>query len=225
MRAISLLALATLALPGAHADALLSELVAKDFAAPRVAFDVEFQHEGQVFQAEVDATRPEGERMVIKSPDASQWPEDFEKVVERMDKNAEGAIWCDEFIDAVPDDAERVDGAAGTATYVFTPKPEPGADGTERKLFGKLVATLVVEPETLTVQSYQLHLPEPTKPHFLAKIETFQLFVECQPHESGNSHFTRFDMDIVGSAMGNDFGQVERRRVANLRPAEFADGE
>lgn len=223
MRAISLLALATLALPSAFADTLLSELVSKEFAAPRVAFDVEFQHEGQDFQAEIDATRPEGQRMVIKSPDASQWPEDFDKVVERMDKNAEGAIWCDEFLDAVPEDAERVDGAAGTATYVFTPKPEPGADGTERKLFEKLVATLVVEPETLTVQSYQLHLPEPTKPHFLAKIETFSLFVECQPHESGNSHFTRFDMDIAGSAMGNDFGQVERRRVSNLRPPAFAD--
>ncbi|MEM1149866.1 MAG: hypothetical protein AAGI03_04815 [Pseudomonadota bacterium] len=221
MRVISLLALASVTLPHAHADALLGELREKAFDAPVLAYDVEFDHAGQTFQAEVDATRPEGERMAVTSPAETEWPEDFDRVLERMDKSAGGAIWCDEFIEAMPEAVDRVDGEADTATYVFTPEPEPGADGAERKLFEKLVATMVVDPETLTVQSYQLHLPEPTKPHFLAKIETFSLFVDCQPHESGNSHFTRFDMDIAGSAMGNDFNQVERRRVSNLRPPEF----
>ncbi|MEM9739605.1 MAG: hypothetical protein AAF829_07015 [Pseudomonadota bacterium] len=221
MRAISLFALAALTLPHAHADAVLADIMAKEFVSPQVAFDVEFLHEDQTIEAEVDATRPEGERMIVTSPDASEWPENFDAILERMDKNAEGAIWCDEFLDAVPEKVDRIEGADGLATYVFTPEPEIGADGSERKLFEKLVATLVVEPDSLTVQSYQLHLPEPTKPHFLAKIETFSLFVECQPHESGNSHFKRFDMDIVGSAMGNSFDQMERRRVANLRPAAF----
>lgn len=221
MRALSLLALAALALPQANADTLLSDLIAKEFATPMVAFDVAFEHEGQTFEAELDATKPEGERMVIISPDAAAWPEGFEDVVASMDKDAKGAIWCDEFLEAVPEDAERVDSDGDAATYVFTPKPEVGADGSERKLFEKLIATLVVEPETMTVQSYQLHLPEPTKPHFLAKIETFQLFVECTPHESGNSHFTRFDIDIAGSAMGNSFDQTERRRVSNLRAPAF----
>ncbi|MEO0784370.1 MAG: hypothetical protein AAFY10_01640 [Pseudomonadota bacterium] len=223
MRAISLALLALAASPLAQADELLAALQSKQFESPTVAFDVEFQFDGQTIMAEVDPTKPEGERMVVTSPDESAWPEGLADALESMDKNARGAIWCDEFVEALPDDAERVSEGDGSVTYAFTPKPEPGADGSERKLFEKLTATMVVDAGTVTVKSYQLHLPEPIKPHFLAKIETFALFVDCVPHDSGNSRFNRFDLEISGSAMGNNFDQTDKRRVANLRPAAFPD--
>ncbi|MEM1104957.1 MAG: hypothetical protein AAGH87_01095 [Pseudomonadota bacterium] len=206
----------------AHADELLQAVKDKTFQTPQATFNMAFVRDGQSFQAKVDPTQPVGARITILSPEESEWPEGFADTLAKMDENSEGAIWCDEFLAMVPDTAERTAQTDGLVTYTFTPLNEPGADRTERKLFEALVATLRIDPETETVSSYQMHLPEATKPSFFARIETFSMFVDCLAHESGNSHFTRFDLEVAGSAMGQDFSQIERRRISNVTVIDAA---
>ena len=220
MRLALLLALAaTLCLP-ASADDLLAALRGKTFDAPAMSFTTELIRDGFAAVARVDPSKPEGERFVITEPAATDWPEDFADFVEVSDQNTEGKVWCDQFLEAIPADAERVSEADGTVTYAFTPLPEEDADDTERKLFRKLSGTLVVLPDTMTISQYRLTLPEPAKPHFLAKVETFEMLAECAPAENGNSYFTRFEFQIDGSAMGQSFQQHETRVLRDLLPLD-----
>lgn len=219
MRALPLLILAaSLTLP-ASADDLLSALRSKVFDTPAMAFTTEFVVDGIEAVAKVDPSQPEGQRFVITTPAEADWPEDFAEFVETSDEKTRGDIWCSQFLEAVPDDAERTAETPEAVTYSFTPQPDEDADDTERKLFRKLVGTLVVSPDTLTITSYRMYLPAPTKPHFLAKIETFEMQAVCTPAENGNSYFTSFDLHIAGSAMGQDFEQSDSRLLRDPVPA------
>lgn len=220
MRTIAFLSLAAgLALP-ASADDLLTALRSKVFDAPAMAFTTEFTRDGFAATARVDPSQPEGGRFVVTEPAEEDWPEDFAEFVETSDQNTKGEVWCSQFLERVPADAERTAEADGSVTFAFTPEAEDDADDTERKLFRKLSGTLVVAPDTLTVTRYQLTLPEPAKPHFLARVNSFELLAECAPSENGNSHLTRFEFAIEGSAMGQSFHQQETRLLREMVPVE-----
>ncbi|MCI4644356.1 MAG: hypothetical protein MRY64_06190 [Hyphomonadaceae bacterium] len=224
MRALLFLSLAaSLALP-ASADDLLTALRNKTFDAPAMAFTAELFRDGFEAIAKVDPSQPQGQRFVVTAPGVEDWPEDFAEFVENSDENTEGEIWCNQFLEAVPENAERTAESETAVIYSFTPVPEEDADGTEQKLFRKLVGTLEVAPDTLTVTRYSLHLPAPAKPHFMAKVENFEMLAECSPAENGNSYFTRFEFRIAGSAMGQDFSQDDRRVLLDATPAGSGAG-
>lgn len=220
MRRALLLALATsLALP-ASADDLLIALRSKVFDAPAMAFTTELTRDGFAATARVDPSQPEGERFVVTQPAREDWPEKFAEFVETSDQNTEGKVWCSQFLERVPADAERASETDDAVTFTFTPEAEEDADDTERKLFRKLSGTLEVALDTLIVQRYHLTLPAPAKPHFLAKVNEFELLAECTPAENGNSYLNRFEFHIQGSAMGQSFQQQETRQLSELAPIE-----
>lgn len=215
---LPLIALTALALPlTARADALLAQIMEKRYDAPVTAFTSSFTWNETEVEALIDPTRGDGERMTILSPAKADWPEGFADYVERMDASARGEIWCSDFLANVPADAERAARNGSSVTYTFTPLPDADAENEEKKLFRKLVGTLVVDSETEVIESYQMHLPAPMKPHFMARITTFDMFVRCAPAGNGNSYSDYFTFDLSGSALGNDFAQSEERRVSELR--------
>ena len=51
-------------------------------------------------------------------------------------------------------------------------------------------------------------------------MNSFELLAECAPSENGNSHLTRFEFAIEGSAMGQSFHQQETRLLREMVPVE-----
>ncbi|MEL6386532.1 MAG: hypothetical protein AAFR00_04200 [Pseudomonadota bacterium] len=183
---------------------------------PVYAFDVEFEADGVTAIGSVDPTRPAGNRIVLTAPPRTEWSEDFAEGIAQRDREADGDIWCQNLVEQIPDTASLASDNGNSVTYTFTPVPEDGADGPEKKMFRSLVGSAVVSKTGPILESFQLHLPEPMKPHFLVKIERFSMFAECERSPDGRAYLANLNIDIAGSAMGRRFSETTAQQITRL---------
>jgi len=208
--------LLTLSLP-AYADELIARAQAVSTEGPLYNYEMTFR-DSEIGEARgaVFPTAPEGERIRLDFPAQADWTDEFADGVASLDKQTTGEIWCAEFAARIPSNAERTAEEPGSVTYSFTPVAEEDADGAERKLFGSLIATARIDPETASVQSFQLHLPASMKPNFMSRIETFSMYLECDAAPDGRAYVKQMDMEVAGSALGQSFSQETSRSITRL---------
>lgn len=196
----------------------LAAVKAASSEGPVYAFDMAYEIGDVSATGTVDPTQPEGQRITIKTPARDDWPEDFEEGVRELDKEADGDIWCADFASNIPDDAELTSEDAATLTYTFQPQPDEDADRMERRIFDSLVGTAVIAREAPDVLSFQMHLPEPMKPSFVAKITQFAMFADCTRGPDGRTYVADLTFEVAGSALGQAFNERTRQQITRLFP-------
>ena len=183
---------------------------------PLYAYEMRYEA-GEISAAgTIDPTQPEGARVTVTNPAEADWPEGFAETIAELDSEADGDIWCASLLEMVPETAGIATETRQIATYTFSPIANDDTDGPRRKLFRALIGSVTLDKVDPAVLSFQLHLPEPMKPHFLVKIERFSLFAECARAPDGRTYVARFETDLAGSAMGNRFDESERREIVRL---------
>lgn len=216
MRALLLSSLAALLASPALADDLLATARAAGAEGPLYAYEMTYATGEIEARGTVDPTAPEGERIIVTSPPQSEWPDGFAESIAALDAQTTGEIWCGQFLDAVPDTAERTSEADGKVTYTFTPQPDEDADGAERRMMGAMTGTAVLDASDGAVLSFQLHLPESVKPNMFSRIQTFNMFADCARTPDGRTYTRQMDFEISGSALGQSFAERETRTIHRL---------
>ncbi|MEO1568090.1 MAG: hypothetical protein AAFR94_02560 [Pseudomonadota bacterium] len=181
----------------------------------------EMVYETADIQAEgvVDATRPEGERIIVTAPAKSDWPEGFADGLEDLDRDADGDIWCNSLGVHVPSTVSLVEETPDRAIYSFTPNPEADADDTDKKVFRNLEATIEVDKANPAILAFSMRAPKSFKPAMVARINTFDMTVSCARAPDGRTYVSDLRVDISGSALGQAFNESTRRTILRLLPA------
>ena len=212
--------LATSIAPLATADPVLEMMRAASAEGPIYAYDMTFDDGDLVAAGRVDPTQPEGSRIQVTSPPEAEWDDDFRKGLAAIEKETKGDIWCSEFAQNIPADAKLLAQTPDLASYTFTPNPDVDADKTEKKIFKKLNATATLDKMDGAILSFKMSLPKPFKPMMVAKINTFEMDVQCKRAPDGRTYIEDFSLALEGSAMMQAFDQKMRRQITALYPTE-----
>lgn len=185
---------------------------------PVYAYDMTFESSGVSASGKVDPTQPEGQRITVDSPAREAWPDGFEEDLEELDTDADGDIWCAGFAENVPDAVTLVEETEQTATYTFVPLPGADADGTDRKVMKKLIGEITVDKTDPAILSFSMTAPKPFKPALIAKIETFDMRIQCARAPDGRTYVEEMNMAVEGSAMGQSFSESAKQAITQLFP-------
>ena len=213
--AVSCLAGLCLAGP-ASADALIEAAQARADATPLYSYEMTFLVEDTQVQSLIDPSAPVGQRIQVTSPDEESWPDGFADHIAVLDERTTGAIWCNDFAAMVPANAERTGETDDGVEFAFTPVPGEEADDMEEKIFKRLDGRAVIDPDTAGLLAYRMSLPKSFKPNMMARINSFDMVVDCTPGPDGLTHIQTFSMNLAGSALGQEFGQTDRREILRL---------
>ncbi|KCZ52141.1 hypothetical protein [Hyphomonas pacifica] len=216
-RFLTALALISLAPMPALADPLQDALAASQDG-PLYTFDLTYRDSDIEALIQVDPSRPEGERLLVLSPDKSEWSEDLTKRIEDMQASTDGDIWCHNLAEHIPDDARLVSETDKTATYTFTPLPAEDADKNEKKVTKHLTGSVVVDKIDPAILSFRMASDKPFKPVAVAKIDDFDMQIACARAPDGRTHIARMDISLSGSAMMQAFSQSDHQAISNLQP-------
>ena len=217
MSRFALLSAASLGLVStAMADPLLEMMGNMSDEGPLYSYETSFSWDDIPATARVDPSQPEGERIKILTPTESDWSDAFREELETSDASAEGDIWCTEFGEMVPSDAQVTEETDTTVTYAFTPVPQPDADRNEQKVMKQLDGTVILDRADGAVLAFRMHLPKPYKPAMVAKINRFDMDVACARSPDGRTFIEAFTFDISGSAMMQSFEQSVSRQITKL---------
>ncbi|MEL6725690.1 MAG: hypothetical protein AAFP81_14150 [Pseudomonadota bacterium] len=200
----------------AAADPLLEAMRATSNDGPKYSYETSFSWDGMSVTGTVDPSAPEGERIQVSTPAESEWSDEFRKELKKMDAETEGDIWCTEFGQMVPLDADLTTQDEGTKTFSFTPVPEPDADRNEQKMMKQLNGTVVLDKSDGAVLAFSMVLPKPYKPAMVAKINAFEMNVSCARSPDGRTFIEDFNFDISGSAMMQSFEESVSRQITKL---------
>ncbi|MEM1036217.1 MAG: hypothetical protein AAGI14_05600 [Pseudomonadota bacterium] len=200
----------------AMADPLLDQAKAVPTDGPLYSYEMGLAYGEVDLSATIDPSADVGARINVISPDKSDWPDDLEDDLARMDENADGDIWCKEFADIVPDDATKLSETDTTAIYAFTPLPDEDADDMQRKVMKKVKAEITLAKQDGAVLAYQASLPKPYKPAMIAKVNTLNIDVACERAPDGRTYIQSFLFELSGSAMMNDFDEKSTRTITRL---------
>ena len=215
-RSLALLTFACGAIGTVSADPLLEMMQAASEDGPLYAYETRFSWEDTDVTARIDPSAEAGQRIVVLSPDETEWSDDFREELVQMDSNTEGDIWCHEFAQMVPMDANVLDQSATTSTYAFTPVPEADADKTEQKLMKQLEGRVTLDKSDGAVLSFNMTLPKPYNPAMVAKINAFAMDVRCARAPDGRTFIEDFNMNVSGSAMMQSFDETVSRTITKL---------
>lgn len=212
------LPLALLALLPFHAAAgtPLEDALAAKADGPLYMFDVIIQNSDTDAMLRVDPSRPEGERLTVISPPEKDWTDDFRKLVDKMDADTDGDIWCQGFGENIPADAALVAETPTTATYTFRPQKGAKPDDLD-DVYKYLTGKVIVAKDDPAILSVEMVSERPFRPLPVAKIRTFKLNFDCSRAPDGRTHIARINVDINGSAMMKDFSESERQTITNLK--------
>ena len=215
-RSLPLCALAlALSLP-ASADPVLEMMRSLSKEGPIYAYEMTYSDAEVTANGRIDPSQPLGQRIEILSPAKSEWSDDFREGVAEMEAETDGDIWCADFAELVPADAALTSEDADSITYAFTPDPEPDADKTEQKLMKQLDGSVTLAKADGQVLAFNMVLPKPYKPAFVAKINRFEMAASCSRAPDGRTYVAEFDFDIAGSAMMQSFDERVTRSITKL---------
>jgi hypothetical protein len=207
---------ATLLAFTSNADPVLQKMRDQTKDGPVYAYEMEYTATEVTATGRVDPSQPEGSRIEVISPVEADWSEDFREGLEEMESETDGDIWCADFAETVPDNAQLVSGTDTTATYAFTPLPEEDADGIEKKLMKKIKGSITLDKQDGSILAFNMNLPKPYKPAMVAKISTFNMDAKCARAPDGRTYVSSFNMAIAGSAMMQKFEENVSRRITKL---------
>lgn len=205
----------TVSLP-ASADPVLEMMRSLSKEGPIYSYEMSYTGADVSANGVIDPSLPEGERITIYSPDESEWTKDFREGLEEMESETDGDIWCADFAEMVPVNAELTAQDDESATYAFTPVPTDEADKTEQKMMKKLDGTITLDKSDGSVLAFQMALLKPYKPAMVAKIDRFEMTVSCDRAPDGRTYLEEFNFDISGSAMMQSFEESVTRRITKL---------
>ena len=210
----SVIALATAG--AASADPILEMMRSLSKEGPVYAYEMTYQDSGITAQGMIDPSQPEGQRISVTDPDPSEWSKEFREGLEEMESETDGDIWCADFAEMVPDTAELTSETETSAIYAFTPQPEADADSTEKKMMKKLDGTVTLDKSDGSVLAFNMVLPAPYKPAFVAKINAFEMDATCARAPDGRTFVQSFNFAIEGSAMMQNFNESVSRQITKL---------
>lgn len=215
-RLFVLSAFAVSAAMSASADPLLEMMRSASKEGPIYAYEMIYSGEGVIATGKIDPSQPEGQRVELYTPEMSELSDDFREGLEEFDAESDGDIWCTDFAEMVPANAEAKSENDQTVTYAFTPVAGEDADKTEEKMMKKMNGTVTLDKADGAVLAFNMSLPKPYKPAIVAKINRFQLDAACARAPDGRTYISRFDFDISGSAMMQDFEETVSRQITKL---------
>lgn len=198
------------------ADPLLEQMRSLTSEGSKYAYEMAFETDEYQTRLKIDPSEVEGQRIDVIAPDESEWTDDFRKYINRMDANTEGEIWCQQFAEMVPQDAKATEQSTSSIAYAFTPVPEADADKSEQKLMKQMDGTVRLDKSDGAVLSFSMSLPKPFKPMIAAKIDQFEMQVDCARAPDGRTFIQRMNLDITGSAMMQKIKQIEKREITRL---------
>lgn len=200
----------------ASADPVLDMMRSLSSDGPVYSYEMSYSDADITASGLIDPSQPKGKRIEIYSPDESEWSNDFRKGIEEMDAETEGDIWCADFAEMVPGNAETVSEDAASVTYAFTPEPEADADKTEKKMMKQLNGSITLAKADGAILAFNMVLPKPYKPAMVAKINRFEMAATCDRAPDGRTYVEQFNFDISGSAMMQRFEETVSRRITKL---------
>ena len=216
MRLACLTALPLLALP-ALADTPLQRALSAPTEGPSYRFDLKIEDGLLNAEAQVDPSRPEGERLVLLSPAPGTLEGEAAKKYERLRETTSGdRIWCSTLNENIPADARLISESGEAAVYSFTPQPGEDDDKDAAKLYKHLNGRVTVSKETPSILAFELFSDKPFKPAVVARVDSFSMKVSCDYAPDGRTYIRDFKLDLSGSALMQAFDQSERREITNL---------
>ncbi len=198
------------------AETALDKMRSQTKDGPVYAYEMTYSEADMVAVGKVDPSQPEGDRIQVMSPAESEWTDDFRDGLKEFDAEADGDIWCADFAELVPEKVASLDESETTVTYAFTPQPEADADGMEKKMMKKLNGTITLDKSDGSVLAFNMKLPKPYKPAIVAKINAFEMDATCARAPDGRTFVERFDFNISGSAMMQNFSESVSRQITQI---------
>jgi hypothetical protein len=205
--------IAAFALP-AHADTRLQQAL-KTQDGPIYAYDFNFARDGDSLKMRVDPAKPIGQRVTLLSPAKEKLTENAKKMVDRVEKNSDGNIWCAQFSSFVSSDAKLASETDKTAVYSFTPKP-PNPKDQFAKAYKFLKGEVTIDKTNPQILSFSMKAPGAFKPMSVAKVDRFILTASCARAPDGRTYPTSMNMDLAAKAMMQSITQKESRQTSNL---------
>jgi len=213
--AAAALTMTALTLPAA-ADPLLEMMRTHSKDGAIYAYEMSYTDTDLTATGRIDPSQPEGQRIEIYTPERDTWSDEFEAGLAEMESETDGDIWCVDFAENVPDGADLKTETATSATYAFTPEPDAGADGTEKKLMKKIKGEVILAKADGAILGFSMTLPKPFKPAIVAKINVFNMSVGCARAPDGRTYVEDFSMTVSGSAMMQSFEESVSRKITAL---------
>ena len=183
---------------------------------PFYAYDMTYDDGNVIAMGTIDASLPEGERVIVHSPPEKEWPDGFAEGLKEIDAEADGDIWCADIEESVPAEVSLLDEDMSQAIYIFTPIAGPDADRSERKLMRHLTATITVAKQDPAILAFHMWAEDSFKPMFLARINSFDMAIECTRAPDGRTYTKEMKFSITGSAMGSSFDETENISITRL---------
>lgn len=163
----------------------------------------------------IDPSLPEGKRVTIT--EAIGEKVNANKVDKRMEKNADGDIWCDRMSGGAASPVRELAPRDGGRVFSFIPKAQEDAEKEQQKLYEQLTAEVIVDETTRTVRQFTARLREPWKPAIVAKVDSMTMVAECALAPNGRAYMARSTTSVSGSALGSDFETEFTQTISNLR--------
>jgi len=163
----------------------------------------------------IDPSLPEGKRVTIT--EAIGEKANAKKIDKRMEKNADGDIWCDRMSGGAAGPVRELAPRDGGRVFSFVPKAKEDAEKEEQKLYEQLTAEVLVDETTRTVREFTARLREPWKPAVIAKLDSMTMVAECALAPNGRAYMLRSTTTVAGSALGTDFDTQFTQTISNLR--------
>jgi len=215
MRLILTSALLAFALPASASP--LAEALSAPAGQQLYAYDMTYETPEISAEGSIDPAQPRGSRVTVTSPAEDTWPKDFTKGVAAIDKHADRDMWCHQFAEMIPADADLLSETETTVTYTFQPVPDPDEED-DAKFAKYLRGEVTIDKSAPAILRFQLKAPKPFKPMVIAKVKQFEMTASCARAPDGRTYVEQFEMNVSGSAMMQKFEERVARTISNLRP-------
>jgi len=206
------LALAQASLPALFASAI-SETIA---AETPYSFDTRVESERGVMRYAYDASASAAARVRLLEPAESTLDRRGRATLERIQRDADGDIWCAGRKMRTARNVTVAREDANTITYAFQPSPEQAGGERSANIVRHLRGEAVVSREGRDVTTIRIRSSAPFHAS-VARVDSFSMTIRCEPAPNGRRYGAETVTHIAGSALGQAFNERSVQRVSNLR--------
>ena len=216
-----------LALPAIAQKTPTPDLLKRAFSTPTstqlYSYDFEMVNVGDkgtaTMRGHIDPSRRQGDRVTISFyEDTGEKPQTARKLDERMEKNADGDIFCDKLSREDITNAVDKGAAEGTRIFAFTPRPEADSDGATKDIIKKMAAQAVIDEASGTVRTFNATLTKPHNIMLIADVKTATMKADCALASNGRAYMTSMEFTASGGALGTNFSSRTVQTISNLAP-------
>lgn len=219
----------SVALAQAELPELLRAAIAPNEALPSFTFDIKRTStntggdtETRTGYARVDMGAPEFKQITPAHLIDPEQPGSSFNALSGIENAIEDGIWCSGLIDTPPDptDVEVVAEDADTVTYQFEPAASEDADGPEKKILKRSLATVVVSRENPAILSFQQTLTKTVTLYVVAKVRMVELSATCARAPGGHTYIQNFTNAFEASGFGDGGGNQSEMTITSIYDSE-----